>query len=142
MPVVTDTGRLTKEIEKDEALQIRDVKREYLTFDISVTNQSEGAQQILLPVLYYSGYRAYDSQSRAELETFQGENGRVAVSIPAAYDGTFHMAFYEPWYWRASEVISFMTLLWILYDVLKRKEILKGWKLKKLQIPHFANTAE
>lgn len=142
VPIVTDIGRLTQEIENEEAVQIHDVKREYLTFDVSVTNQTKQEQQILMPVLHYSGYKAYDSQSRTELETSVGDNGRVAVAIPADYNGTFHMAFCSPWYWRASEMISFATLVWILYDVLKRKEILKRWKLKKLQIPHFANTAE
>ncbi len=141
LPIVTNTGNLTKEIEKDEALQIHDIEHKYLTFDISVTNPTEQEQQILLPVLYYSGYKAYDSQGKAELETFQGDNGRVAVSVPADYNGTFHMAYYEPWYWRVSEIVSLVTLLFILYYTFKGKEHTIVWKLKRLQTLHSENTA-
>lgn len=142
LPIITNTGNLTKEIEKDEALQIHDIEREYLTFDISVTNPTEQEQQILLPVLYYSGYKAHDSQGKAELETTMGDNGRVAVSVPVDYSGTFHMAYYEPWYWRASEIVSLVTLLLILYYIFKGKEHTSIWKLKKLQTLHSENTAE
>ena len=141
IPIITNTGNLTKEIEKDEALQIHEIEREYLTFDISVTNPTEQEQQILLPLLYYSGYKAYDSQNKAELETSQGDNGRVAVSVPADYNGTFHMAYYEPWYWRVSEIVSLVTLLFILYYTFKGKEHIIAWKLKKLQTKHSENTA-
>ncbi len=138
---VMHTGNPTEEIEKDEALQIQDVQRNYLTFDITVTNPTEQEQQIFLPVLYYSGYKAYDIQGKAELKTFQGDNGRVAVSVPADYKGTFHMAYYVPWYWRVSEVISLVALLFILYYIFKGKEHTCVWKLKRLQIKRSENTA-
>lgn len=142
IPIVTNPERLTREIETTEALQINDMKRSYLTFDISVTSRAQEEQQILLPVLYYSGYKAYDIESKTELKTFQGDNGRVAVAVPAGYNGTFHMAYYEPWYWRVSEWISFAALLFILYYIFSRKEFRNVWKLKKLQIPHSADTVE
>lgn len=141
LPVVTNKINLTKEIEYDEALQIHDIERRYLTFDISAVNPTEQEQQILLPVLYYSGYKAFDSQDKVELETFQGDNGRVAVSVPAGYNSIFHMAYYEPWFWRVSEIVSLVTLLFILYYIFKGKEYSSIWKLKKLQTKHSENTA-
>ena len=94
-----------------------------------------------MPLLYYSGYKAYDNQGKEKLETLQGDNGRVAVSVPADYSGTFHMAYYEPWYWRLSEIVSLVTLLFIIYNIFIGKEHTNVWKLKKLQTQHFGNTA-
>lgn len=141
LPDVTMVNNLTKEIEKDEVLQINDLQQEYLTYDIFVMNPSEQARDILLPVLYYSGYQARDSQSDEMLQVSLGDNGRVAVAIPANYSGTFRMSFRVPWYWRISEMISAITLFLILYYIFNRRERVIKWRSKKLQTPHFANTA-
>lgn len=125
LPVETDMERLTDEVEYDEALQVEQIDRKYLSFDLSVKNPTDGERQVLLPILYYSGYRTYDVQSRDKLETVSGDNGRVAVKIPAHYAGTFHMAFYEPWHWRAAEAISLLTLIFLfLYG---KKEVIKKY---------------
>lgn len=61
----------------------------------------------------------------ADLEIMQGsyEMGK-AEYLPVATDmdrltrevhGTFHTAFYEPWSWRIAEVISILTLFFIIY---------------------------
>lgn len=125
LPVETDMGKLTDEVEYDEALEVEQIDRKYLSFDLSVTNQTEEERQILLPVLYYSGYRTYDVQSRERLETVVGDNGRVTVKIPAHYAGTFHTAFREPWHWRAAEAVSLLTcLLLLLYA---KREVFKKY---------------
>ena len=141
LPVMTVTENITTEIAYDEALELADVEREYLTYDITVTNPTEEERDILLPVLYYSGYLTYDKQSKEQLQTSMGDNGRVKVIVPADYNGTFHMAYYEPWFWRVSEIVSLVTLLFILYYILKGKEHTIVWKLKRLQTKHSENTA-
>lgn len=125
LPIETDMGRLTDEVEYDGALQVEQIDRKYLSFDLSVTNQTDEERQILLPVLYYSGYRTYDVQSRERLETVSGDNGRVTVKIPAHYAGAFHMAFQEPWHWRVAEVISLLTL--IVLFLYGKKEVIKKY---------------
>ena len=142
LPVVTVTENITTEIVYDDALEIGDVERKYLTYDITVTNPTEEARDILLPVLYYNGYQSYDRQSKEQLKTSMGVNGRVKVTIPVDYSSTFHMSYHVPWYWRISEIISVMTLFFIIYYIFYGKESKNVWKLKKLQIPHFANTDE
>ncbi len=114
LPTATDMENLVKEVEYDEALQVNDIKREYLAFTVSVTNPTGEEREILLPVLYYTGYRAFDTQSKNELKTVMGNNGRVAVMAPAGYKGTFHMAFYEPWHWRIGEIVSALTLCFLI----------------------------
>lgn len=117
LPVITDMGNLVKEVEYNEKLQINDVRRDNLEFDISVTNTTNQEQNIFLPILYYSGYRTLDIQSKEALKTSIGDNGRVSVTVPANYDGTFHMEFCEPWYWRGAEIISAMVLLFIIFYI-------------------------
>ncbi|MCM1038748.1 MAG: hypothetical protein NC434_05440 [Ruminococcus sp.] len=140
LPMATVTENITTEIESDEGLQLGDVEREYLTYDISVTNLTNQEKNILLPILYYSGYRTYDDQSGESLQTSAGDNGRVMVTVPADYNGIFHMSYYEPWYWRIAEIASVITLFFILYYIFHRKEFKNVWKLKRLQIPHSVNT--
>lgn len=125
LPIETDMEKLTKEVEYDEALVSESVERNGLSFELSVKNEAEQEQNVLLPVLYYSGYQAHDVQSGEKLETVMGDNGRVMIKIPAHYVGTCHMAFYEPWHWRVAEMISLMTfLLLILYT---KREVLKKY---------------
>lgn len=114
LPVITNIENLEKEVEAEDGIQITAVKREYLTYDISAVNVSDREQKLLLPVLYYSGYRTCDRQNGERLETVAGDNGRVMITIPAGYQGSFRMAFHVPWYWRVSEGISFMTLLFMV----------------------------
>lgn len=121
LPVATDMDRLTREVEYDETLQIDDIKREYLTFDISAANPTEQERDVLLPMLYYSGYQSFDTESKAVLKTAMGDNGRVAVTVPGDYHGTFHTAFYEPWSWRMAEVISILTLFFIIYYLISNR---------------------
>ncbi len=120
LPAETDMEKLTDEVEYEETLQVEQVVRNDLAFDLSVTNEEDMEQNILLPVLYYSGYQTRDIQSREKLETVKGDNGRVMVKIPAHYTGTVHMAFHEPWHWRASEMVSLFTL--IVMILFRKKE--------------------
>lgn len=121
LPVVTDMDHLTKEVEYDETLQVNEIEREYLTFDITAANPTQQEKDILLPILYYSGYQSRDSVSKDALKTVMGDNGRVAVTVPVNYNGTFHVAFHEPWYWRASEMVSLFTLIAMILYRKKKK---------------------
>lgn len=121
LPVVTVLGELTDQIEGDGYLSVGDVTREGLVFDISVKNESHEEGRLLLPVLYYSGYRAEDLHSLVRLETDIGDNGRVEVTIPPRYEGTFHLEFRESLLWRVSEVVSAVTLIGIMFNAFKRK---------------------
>ena len=115
LPVAADLERITKDIEADEMLQIIDHNRKDLKFDTTVINNANQPQVIVYPALYYGGYRAVDVENGIELETAASDYGCVEVAVPSGYSGTIHMAFREPWYWRAAECISLLTLGVILY---------------------------
>ncbi|MCM1387559.1 MAG: hypothetical protein NC231_09535 [Bacillus sp. (in: Bacteria)] len=115
LPVDADTQQFTKEIGADEAIRIEAVHNEYLTYDVTLSNLAKEEQSILLPAFYYGGFTAYDSQSKERLEIKSGNNGRIMVTVPAGYSGTFHMEFCEPWYWRAAEIVSVAALIGMIY---------------------------
>jgi hypothetical protein len=142
LPVATEVQELTKEVQGSDGLEYNVGERKYLTFDVEVNNPTGQEQELLLPLLYYTGYRGYDSQSKEKMTVMSGDNGRVAVTIPSGYQGTLHVAFYEPWYWRAAEIISLLTLCYIIYDTFFRKECGKKWKSRKSQTLPSENTAE
>lgn len=110
LPATTRTTELTIEIEYGEQLMVDQVIRNDLSFEMHVENRSAKKETILLPLLYYGGYASRDRESNERLETSSGDNGRVAVTIPPGYNGTFKVAFHEPVMWRISEVVSLVTL--------------------------------
>ncbi len=68
-----------------------------------------GEGSVASPVVYYKGYKSVsDGQI---LETYQGEDGRVVTKIPEGFDGTVEMKFSEPIFWRASEIITLLSVI-------------------------------
>ena len=127
LPVSMDKYKLKMEIETEGSLQLEAAVRQGLGYTVSVTSK-DGQGEVTFPLTYYKGYQAFDIQSGTSLDTESGENGCVAVRVPAGYQGRFDLQFHVPWYWRVSEIISLFTLvLTILYG--KGKLIKIGRKL-------------
>lgn len=110
LPAATDTQRFTDEIEGDVQI-IDQVERDGISFEVCVNNLSSEKKRLFFPILYYSGYQARDSASYESLETATGDNGRVTVTVPPNYTGTFHLGYHEPLLWRIAEMISVISLM-------------------------------
>lgn len=128
LPVGVDRSRFTAEVVPQEGVTLGEVEREYLTYRVAAANPSAEEKKITLPILYYTGYRASDMQTNAELVTCMGDNGCVTVKLPGNYDGRFEMKFHEAWYWRAAEMISLLSL--IVYVICGKGAYFR-WRLKK-----------
>lgn len=87
--------------------------RENNRIRVEISNPTGETQQVEVPFLYYKGYTAKD-ENGSSLPILTGASGRISVSIPAGYAGSFTVEFREPWYWRVSEMISLITLLLVL----------------------------
>jgi hypothetical protein len=81
------------------------VRRNGLSIYTDVTNNTDSNGYIDYPLMNYRGYQARNSEGKA-LSVINGDNNRVRVIIPSHYQGSVHVYFAEPWYWRASELIS------------------------------------
>lgn len=136
LPATMDWRNLEPDIRAEQDLEVEEIIREGRHYTVSVISKNEPGT-VTFPLTYYRGYQARDTLSGIKLNTGLGENGCVAVYVPANYQGSFDLRFYVPWYWRASEIVSLCTLIvMILY---RKKENIKYvlgkeskvWKLKK-----------
>ncbi len=63
------------------------------------------------PLLHYKYYRCVDLDNGQDFPVSAGTNNMVRVTFPASYSGHVQVSFVEPWFWRAAEILSFLTLL-------------------------------
>lgn len=104
-----------------ENVEITDYRKNGLEAEMYCRNRSNGEETVELALLYYYGYRAYDKSTGQELAITTSDNYAVCVELPAGYEGTVHVAFYSPWYWRVAEAGSFISLLALLGGVILQK---------------------
>ena len=102
-----------------DAVTVADWYRDHGAVVALLTNNGINSAQVEVPLLLHKGYHAI-SGSGEELAISQGASGRISVSVPAGFAGSFKVEFKEPWYWRMSELISLVTLLClVLYPRIK-----------------------
>lgn len=92
-------------------IEISAYEKEYLhvTFRCSNTGGEDG--YVDLPLLGYTGYRAYAEGSGERLEVGMGDNNVVRVVIPAHFEDGVEVGFVPPLHWRAGEAVS--VLFWL-----------------------------
>ena len=78
------------------------------------------------PLLYYKGYHAWDTDSGEELHCRAGENFEVTVDIPGGFSGNIRVGFESPWYWRAGEAVTVLTLGTMLVFLWRKRLPEKG----------------
>lgn len=82
-----------------------------LCADFRCVNPGNQEGYVELPLLHYYGYQAYAEGMR--LSVCKGDNNLVRVIIPAGLDAQVKVRLFSPWYWRAAEIVSYMTLLYL-----------------------------
>lgn len=103
----------------ENTISVSEWHRDKGTVIVSLTNNGDETAQIEVPLISYKGYHAI-TDSGDELSISQGVSGRISVSVPTGFSGSFKVEFKEPWYWRMSELISLITLLClVLYPYVK-----------------------
>ncbi len=102
----TLTDRLTYDA---DSIQVDEWHRENHTVVATLTNNTAEVKQVEVPLLLYKGYHAV-TDSGKQLAISPGESFRISVAVPANFTGSIRVAFREPWYWRASELVSLLSL--------------------------------
>lgn len=126
LPYGTDQTQLVfRNPESSENVVMEGCEKGALQTEVSCYNMGDGEGVLILPLLYYKGYQAYDVETGEELEVFDGENHSVSVKVPAGYVGTIRTHFVSPWYWRLAEGITVLSTLGLFfwYERDKRKGI-------------------
>ena len=112
LPEGTDYTNLPAEIKVSDAENISAemTARKGTFVEAAVQNKTAENAWIEAPVLYYKGYHAKSSEG--ELAVGYGNNNRIRIQIPAGFHDSVKVAFAEPWYWRAAEIVSLVFWLW------------------------------
>lgn len=96
-------------------------KRKGTTIYANINNSGEKTVIVEAPLW---GYRHYAAKSDSgKLNVSMSADKKVAVEIPAGFDGQVKIYFHEPWYWRMAEIASLLALIWAI------KEIFDGSRL-------------
>ncbi len=110
----------------EDKVNVPEWEKEYLTVRVCAQNTDKDIQTIDMPLLYYPVYAARDDNTEEELAIEKGTNNRVAVILPAEYEGAFTVSYKEPWIWRICEWLSLLTLLGVcVYVILHNKAVKK-----------------
>ena len=125
---VYDTGKTMIAAGEGSPVQAEIVSRQGVRIDSIVDNKSGSDIYVSYPLMGYAGY-----QTKENLPVSTAEDGRVLVTVPAGYSGSVTVDFKEAWTWRASELISLLSLLiFAVMRVPACKDILSK-RLKKPQ---------
>ncbi len=105
LPADTDVYALTEDnLMQSEEIEMTNYSKNGTTIVATVANgAAEG--YVELPLLYYDGYVAEDTQG-LELTLEKGTNNVIRLLVPANYEGEVKVAFREPVIWRIAEVVS------------------------------------
>ena len=77
---------------------------------------------LLLPLLLFRGYRAYNPATGEALDLFYGENNTVCVEIPVGFNGQVWVRHVPLWYWRVAEAVTLLGYgVWIWRCKVRKK---------------------
>lgn len=124
----TDASVLTySEPVVSDGVELENYEKQYLHVLMECSNYGETKGYVELPMLHYTGYRAY-TESGEELAAIKGNNNVVRVVLPAGFSDQIEVKFVSPIHWRISEGITYAgwaAMLVYLCFVLRRKDGLK-----------------
>lgn len=107
----TDTAALLTAPVWADGIQLTAFDKQGTRVTVTAANTSDVDAWVRLPLLWYKGYTARDAATGEALALSCGENNTVTVTLAPGYSGSFTVSFREPWYWRAAEALSLLTVL-------------------------------
>lgn len=97
-------------------IEIADYTKKYLHIKVNCINNGENEGYLEVPILYYTGYKAYAGSTKEELPVIKGTNNVVRVLIPPGFRDDVEIKFITPLSWRFSEIVTYVW--WFLVCVI------------------------
>lgn len=94
--------------------------KKYTDITLTCKNTSDSDSYIEVPLLYYSQYRAKDEMGNV-MSLVYGDNNVMRLLLPAGYQGTVHIHYRQPVFWRICEIISVLTFLAMAAEMFHRR---------------------
>ena len=105
-------------IPSDDHVIVADMKKEGLSVQFSYSMEAVQEESYIdVPLLYYPGYHAVDASGR-EVPIQRSETNLIRV-IPENNNGWVSVTFHENISWRVAEVISLLSLVWVVVEMLR-----------------------
>lgn len=101
----------------DSLLYVNEYMHNGGSINLYVNNYSASSNSILLPLICYDNYHAFDDNEN-ELEISMGENARISIEIPAGYKGYITVEYIIPNRWVIARYVSGLSMFTlILYEI-------------------------
>ena len=95
-------------------VEVLETKKNYLNTDV-VCRADQKDAYIEIPTFYYPGYVAVDDTGDDYKLIRSDNNNRIRVELPEGFDGTIHVSYKEPLYWRICEMLSLFALIGLIW---------------------------
>ena len=95
-------------------VEVLETKKNYLNTDVVCRAEQKDAY-IEIPTFYYPGYVAVDDTGDDYKLIRSDNNNRIRVELPEGFDGTIHVSYKEPLYWRICEMLSLFALIGLIW---------------------------
>ncbi len=96
------------------------------TISFYVQSSSEEMESVVLPILCYDNYHAYD-ENGTELEISKDEHNRISVAVPAGYTGQISVIYRYPFIWKVAIFVSATTIILMvgygIYNARRKKSL-------------------
>lgn len=129
LPIGSDIGHMTYHAPVvSDNVEINDYEKINLTVSAYVVNRAADAEgYIELPLLYYKGYSAFNTDTGEKLKLSAGDNYDVRVTLPADFDGHIMVKYSGMWYWHVAEALSvFAGVVLIVVGIVIRMRKKRG----------------
>lgn len=98
----------------ETAVSITSYEKKNSRISMECENLTDEVQQVKVSFLDYKGFVATDEKTGEKLDTTCDEQHILTILLPAGYQGTVHVCFRQPWYWRVAEFASLAVLIALL----------------------------
>lgn len=116
MPMTADEADLSHELLKSSgSVEIANYEKDYTNISIACMNGGVEEEYIDVPLFFYPCYKAKDVETKEILPLTYGENCRIRIILPPGYQGTISLKVSERKLWRIAELISFLSVLSVIY---------------------------
>nr|WP_308624432.1 hypothetical protein [uncultured Eisenbergiella sp.] len=123
IPFGTNYELLDRQPLAEEGIRIDGSSRSYNRIKVALENTASQDGLLEIPLIYYRGYVARDTNTGLKLTTENGKDNRIQVVVPSGYIGEITVAFEEPLYWRAAEAVSIIFLVGLLIAVCCKNKV-------------------
>ena len=102
-------ARNNETVEAEGGLEVLEVEKGDLNYDITVNNPGSETGWLEVPVFAYKGFVALSDEGKLDIS--YGKSSRIRVAVPPDYSGKVRIRFEEPFYWRIAEAVSLLAWL-------------------------------